>query len=95
MLNQRQEKYTVEVLKRIYNIFESIIAVKPLQRKRFDLDGESLKKEKEGDNPHHHGIHLICYQSGSEIGGVCWRISYCMFSCIYLVGYSNYKQHHL
>lgn len=29
------------------------------------------------------------------MGAVCWRISYCMFSCVYLVGYSNYKQYHM
>ena len=97
MLNQRYEKYNTEVLRRIYSRFESVISVKPLQRKRFELEpGTGLARpEKEGDNPHHHSIHLICYQSGSEIGAVCWRISYCMFSCVYLVGYSNYKQYHM
>jgi len=38
MLNQRYEKYNTEVLRRIYNKFESIISVKPLQRKRFELE---------------------------------------------------------
>lgn len=39
MVQSRYDKYTSETLKKIYLLFESIIQVKPLQRKKYRLEG--------------------------------------------------------
>jgi hypothetical protein len=91
LLFLRNPKYTPEVYDKICNIFEDSV-LKPLQKKVFRInnDIDNNKKQQSADS-----IHLVCYNVGNTIGSVCWRISYFMFNCLYLIGYNNYSQFHL